>query len=263
MSMRLVLWAWLPLLLFIGCDTSLDRARTVLRIGYAVEAPYAFVTADGTVTGESPEIARVVAQRLGLGRIEWRQADFGRLADELRAGKTDVVAAGMFITPDRQKIASFSRPTFRVREALLVRAGNPLGLKSFAPADARTTPKFAVLEGAYEVPFLTSAGWPSAALYLVPDALTGLRALESGAADALVLSGPTLRTMAAQSAPGTVELVAPPGSDRNPSNSGGFLFRQEDRALREAWDQVLAEFIGSPEHEALVRPYGFTAEELP
>jgi len=261
MSMRLRLWAWLPLLLLVGCDPSLDRARTVLRIGYAVEAPYAFVTADGTVTGESPEIARVVAQRLGLGRIEWRQAEFGRLAAELQAGKIDVVAAGMFITPERQKTTSFSRPTFRVREALLVRAGNTLGLKTFAPTAA--IPKFAVIEGAYEIPFLTSAGWPESALYLVPDALTGLRALESGAADALVLSAPTLRTMAAQAVPGTVELVVPPESDRNPSSWGGFLFRREDRALREAWDGVLEELIGSPDHEALVRPYGFTAEELP
>lgn len=80
--------------------TSLQQSSTI-RIGYAVEAPYAFLTTDGEVTGESPEIAKRVARQLGFNNIIWRQTEFGDLLDELEAGRIDVIAAGMFVTPVR------------------------------------------------------------------------------------------------------------------------------------------------------------------
>lgn len=250
------------LLLVSGCDGSLSRAQSVLRIGYAVEAPYAFLAADGTVTGEAPEIARVIAKRLALGRLEWRQLEFARLIEELRAGKIDVVAAGMFITAARSRLVAFSQPTFEVREAFLVAAGNPRGLVSFTKPDPDRSPRLAVLTGAVEADFLVSRGWSREHLYPVPDALTGLRVVQEGRTDGLVLSAPTLRTMAAQVPPGTLEVVVPT-EGQNPGNRGGFAFRQEDRALREAWDAALDEFVGTAEHQTLVAPYGFTAGELP
>jgi polar amino acid transport system substrate-binding protein len=45
------------------------RRTGTLRIGYAVEAPYAFLGTNGEVTGESPEVARRIASRLGATRI--------------------------------------------------------------------------------------------------------------------------------------------------------------------------------------------------
>jgi hypothetical protein len=56
-----------------------------LRIGYAVEAPYALVSADGQVTGESPEIARRIAERREHLRILER---FGFSAEELPGSAT-------------------------------------------------------------------------------------------------------------------------------------------------------------------------------
>jgi len=256
---------WALVLLALGllsCDPSLDRARAGLKIGYAVEAPYAFVAADGRVTGESPEIARVVADRLGLGPLEWRQVDFSRLFDELRAGKIDVVAAGTFITAERQKLVAFSRPTFRVREGVLVRVGNPQGLGGFGRAQTPGPFRFAVLAGAVEEDFLLARGWSASDLVLVPDALTGLATVTEGLADGLVLSAPTLRLMAARSSAGTLEVQVPAEAD-NPGDLGGFAFRPADRALREAWDRTLAGFVGSPAHRALVQPFGFAESELP
>jgi polar amino acid transport system substrate-binding protein len=44
---------------------------------------------------------------------------------------------------------------------------------------------------------------------------------------------------------------------------GAFGFHQEDVALREAFNEVLAEFIGSPEHLKLVERFGFDETTLP
>ena len=43
---------------------------------------------------------------------------------------------------------------------------------------------------------------------------------------------------------------------------GGFAFRREDEALRQAFDEQLASFLGSDEHRALVEPFGFTPEMI-
>ena len=84
-----------------------------VRIGYAVEAPYAYL-ADGRVTGESPEVARAIFARLGIDSLVWVQQDFGALIDDLRRGRFDVIAAWMFITPERERQIAFSVPTFCV-----------------------------------------------------------------------------------------------------------------------------------------------------
>jgi len=244
------------LVLFFGCDSSLDRARGSLRVGYAVEAPYAWINAEGRVTGESPEVLRVVAHRLGLNSIEWRQVDFSSLIGELREGKIDVIASGLFITPERQKLVRFSRPTFRVREALLVRRDAPGAPRTFAPPTG-PSPIVAVVAGAYEEGLLVGRGWSPEALYRVPDALTGLRTVESRRVDALALSAPTLRAMARQHP--DLEVVVPP----DPGEVGGFAFRLEDRALAQAWDEALADYLGSREHLALVGPLGFGEDDLP
>ena len=44
---------------------------------------------------------------------------------------------------------------------------------------------------------------------------------------------------------------------------GAFGFRRGDREFLSEFNRKLAEFIGTPEHLALVRPFGFSAETLP
>lgn len=238
-----------------------------LRIGYAVEAPYAWVTPEGLVSGESPSLARLVASRLDIDRIEWIQTRFDALIPDLRAGRFDVIAAGMFITAERAKRVAFSEPTFRVLPALLVARGNPQRIHRAAdlkPASVRV----AVLSGSVEQAWVKRIGVASDNAVLVPDALTGLRAVQGGLVEALALSAPTLRWMA-QSADGRgVEVVTltseqDSGVDGLGAGYGAFAFRPQDAPLREAWNGVLRGLVGQPEHLALVAPWGFSAAEMP
>ena len=54
-------------------ETALQRIlRTgTVRIGYAAEAPYAIPAPGGRVTGEGPEVARKVFERMGVA-LSWR-----------------------------------------------------------------------------------------------------------------------------------------------------------------------------------------------
>ncbi|MGS0757366.1 ectoine/hydroxyectoine ABC transporter substrate-binding protein EhuB, partial [Roseateles sp. GG27B] len=49
-------------------ETTMERIQRTgeIRIGYANEAPFAYTRPDGTVTGESPEITRVIFKTIGV-----------------------------------------------------------------------------------------------------------------------------------------------------------------------------------------------------
>lgn len=240
----------------------LDR----LRIGYAVEAPYAFLAADGEVTGESPEIARVIAAKLGIARIEWIQTSFASLLTDLELNRFDIVAAGMFITAERAARVTFSRPSFHALQALLVRGGNPHRLHSYADAVVRPGIKIAVVAGSVEETLLSNLGLPRPRLVAVPDAQTGQAAVISGLADGLALSSPTIRWMSRLAPHGETEMATSfrqvESAEAARLGYGAFAFRPRDRALADAWNTAMTGFIGTAEHRALVANFGFTPEEI-
>jgi len=250
-------------------DPSLSQIREagVIRIGYSVEAPYAFLKPDGEVTGESPEVARRIVERLGIPRVEWRYAKFSSLIDELEAGRIDVIAAGMFITPERARRVRFSEPTFHVRQALLVCKGNPLDLHSYTQALKTPGTRIAVLSGSVEEQMLRRMNYPMERLVAVPDARSGSVAVESGRADGLALSSPTLHRIVTEKRNDRIE-IADPFVQPLPAISGrlgygAFVFRKKDEVFQAAWNEAQKDFIGSPDHLQILKSFGFTEAEVP
>ncbi|MFD2110356.1 ectoine/hydroxyectoine ABC transporter substrate-binding protein EhuB [Thiorhodococcus fuscus] len=250
-------------------DDSLSRLRSsgVIRIGYAIEPPYAFIDAGGRVTGESPEVAKRIVKALGIHRIQWRQMEFGSLIPELEAGRIDLIAAGLFFTPDRARRVRFSDPTFRVGPDLLVSKGNPRGLHAFRQIAEDSGVRLAVLSGSVEESLLRRLGVDPGRLVQVPDALTGRVAVESGVADALMLSAPAVHWMATAHRSDLTQLFI---SAEDPApvlgdtyGIGAFAFRVEDRALVSAWNAAQRVFVGSEAHRHLLLGFGFQNTEVP
>lgn len=250
-------------------DDSLARARAdgVIRIGYAVEPPYAFVAPDGEVTGESPEVAKTLVTRLGIERIAWSQMAFSELIPALQRGRIDVIAAGLFVNEERARQVRFSRPTFRVRPALLVAKGNPHGLRACEDLLGQPELRVAVLAGSVEQVLLLRVGLADDRLVQVPDALTGYKAVESGLVDVLALSSPTLRWRLEQAPLAGTELVQVPDQPTTlvgiDYGIGAFAFRLTDQRLAQAWDEAARDYIGGTEHQALLRRFGFSPAEVP
>lgn len=250
-------WAWWR------DDPSLSRVRRNgrLRIGVAVEAPYVAVDAAGRLAGESPGVARAVCAALGV-EPDWVITHFHDLLDELEVGRFDMIAAGLFINPERARRVRFSRPTLRVRPGWLARAGALPVLGSYRRVLARPELRVAVLAGSVEQVALQGLGVPPARLLDVPDAQAGMAAVSSGAADVLALSLPTVAQMAAQSGRRLQAQVAlDPGQDDGCSLTA-FAFRPADVQLQQAVDAVLARFLGSPAHLALLQPLGLGPADL-
>lgn len=252
-----------------GADGSLERARKagLLRIGYAVEAPYAFLTPEGVVTGQSPELAQRLAARLGIANVEWRLVEFGELISELRQGHIDVIAAGMFITRERAALVNFSDPIFLAGPGLLVARGNPYGLHSFTDVLAQERVRVAVLSGAVEGAALRQAGLDEERLVVVPDVQTGRVAVQTGLADALALSAPTINWMVLRQPPRMTEVARPfsqPGRDFDACQGyGAFVFRKEDQELLAAWNEEQRAYFATADFRQLMEDFGFGPDEMP
>lgn len=234
-----------------------------LRAGYALEASYAYRDASGDLRGEAVDTLRAGLQRAGLPEPVWVHVEFPRLLHELRSGRIDVIAAGMFITPERAAVAEFTRPTTSVRMGLLVPGGNPLGLHALGDLRRAAGARLAVLDGSVELDRAREAGLTEAQLLRLPDTGSALAALRSGQAAAFALSAPWLR-WAMREWP-VLELAAP---FTTPQHSGkpdigfpAFVFRTGD-PRRARLDQALAGYLGSADHLRAVADYGFEADDI-
>lgn len=243
-------------------DALLQQVQSagVLRIGYAVEAPYAMTGPAGEALGESPTVAAAVANRLGV-RPEFVLMDFHELIPALEAGRIDLVAAGLFVTPERAQRVLFSRPTLRVRPGWLARAGR-FDLPLTAPElVARAELHVAVVEGAVEASRLGAAGLPASRLRAFPDAASAAAAVRAGTADVLALSWPTVVAMAARSGGRLQAWPAQfPGED---ASLTALAVRRGEHQLLAAVDEALAGHLGSPAHLAALAAVGLGPDDLP
>ena len=241
-----------------------DTGKVV--IGYANEAPYGFATSDGMLTGEAPEIAKHVLGEMGAREIEGVITEFGSLIPGLNAGRFDIIAAGMFILPQRCEQITFSEPTYGIGQAFLIQEGNPKNINNYDDVAANSDVTLAVMAGAVEGEYAQKSDVPMGQLMVVPDKAAGAAAVEAGRADAFALTSLAIGEIveARESDAGLAKTDAfSMIAGENVKGHGGFGFRNEDAEFVDEFNQKLTEFIGTEEHLALIEPFGFGKDELP
>lgn len=251
-------------------ETTLERIRRqgVVRVGYANEAPYAYLdSASGELRGEAPDLARRIFAAMGVGEVEGVLTEFGSLIPALKAGRFDVIAAGMYVKPRRCREIAFSNPTYCIGEGFIVAAGNPLGLHSYQDVAAQPQARLGVVAGAVELGYARALGVPEERIVVFPDAPSAVAGVQAGRVDAYGGTSLTVQDLLDKAADAGLERAEPftdPVIDGEPVRGcGAFGFRKGDDALRREVDRRLAALIGTPEHLELVRPYGFRDTELP
>ncbi|RWB07264.1 ectoine/hydroxyectoine ABC transporter substrate-binding protein EhuB [Mesorhizobium sp.] len=246
-------------------ETTLEQAKKdgYIRVGFANEAPFGYATPDGKLTGEAPEVAKAVLAKMGIAQVDGVLTEFGSLIPGLKAGRFDIIAAGMFINPKRCAEINFSEPSYGIGQAMLVAKGNPKGVKDFSSIKENPDLKLAVMAGAVEGGYAKDAGVAAGQIVALPDQSSLVAAVQSGRADAAALTALSISDMA-KKADG-VESTKPFGevAGKSVKGHGGFGFRKEDTDLQEAFNAELKTFLGSPEHIALVEPLGFGKDYLP
>lgn len=262
--------------LLIGCTAlagisfgSLTQADTLeeikdsssVRIGYANETPFAYTALDGSVTGESPEIVRKVFERMQIDTIKPVLTEWGSLIPGLRAGRFDLIAAGMYITPERCKQVLFTDPHYRLLDTLLVAEGNPKNLRSYEDIANNPDVKIAIMSGTVNLGYARKAGIKDSQILQVPDTTSQLQAVRSGRADAAIGTQLTMKGLA-DKAGDDVEAIADFKDDPSRAGYGALAFRPQDKALRDAVNAELKQWLGSEEHLKTIEPFGFDRSNI-
>lgn len=246
-----------------GAETALERVKRTgeIRIGYANEAPFAYTEPSGNVTGESPEIVKKIAAKLGIKKTQAVLTEWGGLIPGLQAGRFDVIAAGMYVTPARLQQVLFTDPHYQLPDTLLVLPGNPKKLDSYASIAKDPGLKLAIMSGTAEVAYAKKAGITDAQILLVPDTVAQLQAVVTKRADAAVGTQLTMKDLASKSGK-RAEAVKDFKDDPAQIGYGALAFRKEDQDLRDAFNKELQAWLGSEDHLKTVAPFGFDKSNL-
>ena len=244
-------------------ETTLERIQRTgeVRIGYANEAPFAYTLPNGTVTGESPEISRIIFAKMGVKKVQAVLTEWGALIPGLHAGRFDVIAAGMYVTPERMKQVLFTDPHYQIGDTLLVAKGNPNGLGSYADIAKNSELKLAVMSGTAEYGYAKKAGITDSQIMQVPNTVAQLQSVMTKRADAAVGTQLTMKELAAK-AGDRVEVITTFTDDPAHTGYGALAFRMSDQSLRDAVNLQLQAWLGSDEHLATVAPFGFDRSNL-
>ncbi|MGH3629069.1 MAG: ectoine/hydroxyectoine ABC transporter substrate-binding protein EhuB [Sciscionella sp.] len=245
----------------------LDTAKKqgYLNVGIAGEVPYGYTDKSGKVTGEAPEVARAVFKKLGIKDIKAKQVDFGQLIPALNAGQFDMACAGMDITAPRCKNAQFSIPDYSALVSFLVPKGNPKGVMTFKDVIAKKV-KIAVESGAVEKSYATEVGVPESQIATFESPQQLLQAVTSGRAYAGVLTNISIQTLVKKNPTASVEAApgfAPVINGKKQAETGGFVFRKNEKDLVTAFNKQLKSLHDSGEWLTIVKPFGFTKDNLP
>ncbi|MFB9515975.1 ectoine/hydroxyectoine ABC transporter substrate-binding protein EhuB [Streptomyces purpureus] len=248
----------------VASGATLDRLRSqgTVRLGIAGEVPYGYVDEQGEFTGEAPELAKVVFQRLGIGRVQPVATDFASLIPGLNSQQFDVVSAGMYINKQRCEQVVFSDPEYQMLDSFIVRKGNPKNLRSYEDV-VRTKARFATGSGYAEIGYAIAAGYPERDIVILQDQVAGLNAVESGRVDVFAGTALTTREVVRKSSRAeATEPFAAVVDGKKKIDGGGFAFRPTDTDLRDAFNTEIHRMKKSGELFRILRRFGFTEAEM-
>src|SRR5690606_36339634 len=127
-----------------------------------------------------------IFQRLGIETINPVLTEWGSLIPGLRASRFDLIAAGMYITPERCKRVLFTDPHYQLPDTLLVKTGNPKNLRRDEDIANSSGAKLASMSGTVNRAYARKAGIKDSPIVPVPDPTSQLEAVRTGRADAAV-----------------------------------------------------------------------------
>ncbi|MEH7237751.1 ectoine/hydroxyectoine ABC transporter substrate-binding protein EhuB [Bacillus sp. JJ1562] len=242
--------------------SSLDelKEKGTVTIGFSNEAPYAYQDPKtGELKGAAVEIATKVFQNMGIENVEGQIAEWNQLIPGVKAGKFDVITAGMAILPERAEQVDFGEPEIQYGEGLIVEKGNPLDLHSYT--DIANNPKtiVAVMSGATEIEFLKEMGVSEDQILEVADIPATFSAVQSGRAHATTGTEMTVKMALESSDKKSLEFVEDfeqPDIKGVPSY-GAAGFAKGNDELREAYNAELKKLKENGEILDLITPSGF------
>jgi polar amino acid transport system substrate-binding protein len=234
--------------------------RDRLVFAYLQEPPFCFRDDDDVARGCDVDLAQVLLAMAGGGAFQPVEAEFTQLLPGL-LDKRWMMTTGLFATDERRSRVDFSRPIWALHDGLLVRATNARDVAGYGSLAFDSSAVLAVIVDQVQHSTALRLGVPTDRIRLFRTQDEAAKAVAAGHVAAYASVAAAHRGYLASHPDGDLAVVDVP-IDEQPPAFGAFAFAKESSSLRDAIDEALSSFLGSPEHRALVSRYGFTAAEV-
>jgi len=253
----------------VSAETTLEKIKVQgsIRMGFTNEAPFAYATPDGQLTGVVIDVLHQIFGKMGVKEFDGGLTTFGGLIPGLKAKRFDLVTSSIYIKPDRCAQVAFAEPLYILGDGIVVKAGNPKKIHSYADIAKDPTIKLAYTVGGTGITDNAKAmGVKDEQLVAVTDDHGGYAAVQAGRADGFANPATILE--------GQLKALGDSGFERaspfeQPSENGkprygfaSFAVRLEDQDLLAEINKHLAELRTRPEFMAIMEKYGFTKDDM-
>ncbi|MEJ6395544.1 transporter substrate-binding domain-containing protein [Gymnodinialimonas sp. 2305UL16-5] len=227
-----------------------------MKVAYLIEPPFNYVDEAGDVTGYDVELARYVLGELGIDDFEFVETEFAQLLPGL--GRNDwQMTTGLFASPDRQRVALFSRPIWALPDGLLVRTADADSIAGYRSLAIAGHLKLAVIRDQVQHVTALELGVTPGQFRVFEAYADAAQAVQDGTVSAFAS---VVRAhqgfLQANDAAGGLTVVDVPLRERAPA-FGCFAFARGAADLRGRVDHILNKFIGGFEHRRLMKSFGF------
>ncbi|CAM5218084.1 Polar amino acid transport system substrate-binding protein OS=Castellaniella defragrans OX=75697 GN=HNR28_000821 PE=4 SV=1 [Castellaniella defragrans] len=247
----------------------LDAGESV-RVGFAEQVPFVVMGPNGSLTGYEVDLLKTVLQGMGEKSIKVQAVptEFGALIPGLMAGRFDVIASDLYIRPDRCKLVAFAEPTHIVNDAVVVPAGNPKNIHSYADIARDSSFKLGYLSGGGPIAdHALAAGVKKSQLVTLPDVASLFAAVKTHRIDGFLNTAITHRAMLKESKDSSLEIAEPFQQaviDGKPAiGVGSFAFRPADKPFVQKFDKTLLTVLKSDAWVQAAAKYGFAKSDIP
>lgn len=244
------------------------KAGKTIRVGFAEQEPFIVTGPNGQLTGYEVDLLNAVLAKIGASKLEAVPTQFGALIPGLQARRFDVIASDLYIRPDRCELVAFAEPTHIVNDGLIVSAGNPKGIHSYADAAKDPSITIGYITGGGPIAdHALAAGVSKEQLVSLPDFASLLEAVRTGRIDAFLNTSLSIGSVLKTANDPSVERAAPFEQaviDGKPAVAfGSYAFRLGDQSFVDEFNKYLTEILTSGEAGKIGEPYGFTAADIP
>lgn len=213
-------------------DTSLSDVQDagVLTVGTeGTYRPFSFhQDGAGDLTGFDVEVARAVGAELGV-EVEFEETQWDAIFAGLEAGRFDVIANQVSITPERTEAYTFSAPYTISTGVIVVQAGDD-SITSFASLEGKTTAQSLTSN------WYTLAEESGATIEAVEGWAQSVALVEQDRVDATINDKLTFLDYAQTNDASGLKIAA----ETDETSESAFAFRKGSTALAEAVDEALA-----------------------
>ncbi|WP_440409687.1 transporter substrate-binding domain-containing protein [Neorhizobium petrolearium] len=227
---------------------------------YLIEPPFNYRRPDGTVTGCDVELARTVLAMAGVRDVTMAETEFAQLLPGLDDGRWRMTT-GLFSTQERRRFAAFSRPIWALPDGLLVRQGNPMRLTGYRSAAQAEGCVLAVIRDQFQHRSAIGFGVPKERILILETYADAAAAILDGRADGYASVARAHGGYLEQNRGLPLETVIVGRDEKEPA-FGSFAFRKSDAIFRQAVDDALLAYLGSGEHRAMMKTFGFDDAEI-